>query len=293
MTAVPKLAGAPITWGVSELPGWGRQLESDLVLAEIARAGLAATELGPPGFLPDDPADVRERLAKHGLALVGAFVPAVLHRADLLDRQIEIIAGSARRSARAGAEVLVIAAETGAASYESSLALSGVEWETLRRGVAQVQELGLRHHLVVAFHPHYGTVIEGEEQVRRLLATTDVPLCLDTGHLIVAGVDPLAIAEAADGRIAHVHLKDVDAELASRVRDRKISYHEAVRRGLYRPLGQGDAGLATLLHRLHDAGYRGWYVIEQDLVIESDREASEPLRNTLASLRFFHEARQG
>ena len=81
MTPAMKLAGAPITWGVSEVPGWGHQLGRDRVLAEIAGAGLRATELGPRGFLPEDPAELRRRLAEHGLTLVAGFVPAVLHRA--------------------------------------------------------------------------------------------------------------------------------------------------------------------------------------------------------------------
>ena len=56
--AVPRrrLAGAPISWGVCEVPGWGRQLPPDRVLAEMAGLGLSATELGPLGYLPLEPA---------------------------------------------------------------------------------------------------------------------------------------------------------------------------------------------------------------------------------------------
>lgn len=281
-----KLAAAPISWGISEVPGWGVQLEAERVLAEIAEAGLAATELGPPGFLPADPAAIRARLAPHGLALVGGFVPALLHRtsdrAGMLDRLRE----SAALLADAGASVLVLAAPTGEIGYEAAFRPDVVAWEILRGGIAAAQEIGSRHSLAVAFHPHYGTVVEREEDVRRLLESTDVGLCLDTGHLLVAGADPLAVCRAAGPRIAHVHLKDVDAALAARVRAREIGYREAVRAGLYRPLGEGDLDLGGLLAILQAQGYAGWHVLEQDLVLEAGDDPGRPLGNVRESVGF-------
>ena len=194
---IMRIAGAPITWGVCEVPGWGLQLEPDLVLQEIASAGLTATELGPRGFLATEPAEARAQLASHGLTLVAGFVPAVLHRASTLDTQLQLVQENARTLAGAGAEILVLAAETGAVGYESSLVLDDREWETFRRGLAAVEQIGKRHGLLVALHPHYGTLIENEAQVRRLLDSTSVPLCLDTGHLLVGGSNPLQIAKLA------------------------------------------------------------------------------------------------
>lgn len=283
-----KIAAAPITWGVSEVPGWGRQLDAGLVLSEIARAGLVATELGPHGFLPEDPAELKARLAAHGLVLVGGFVPAVLHRAEVRDEELARIEAGARTLADAGAQVLVLAARTGAPGYDAGRNPTGAEWETLRRGVAATLEIGRRHGLGVAVHPHVGTLIEKEPEIRRLLDSTQAPLCLDTGHLTVAGVDPLRVARAAAGRIAHVHLKDVDGALAAQVRSGGLGYHEAVRQGLYRPLGEGDVDVAGVVKILHEQGYDGWYVLEQDLVIEGDGDGSRPLENALHSVRFLH-----
>lgn len=281
-----RIAGAPITWGVCEVPGWGLQLEPDLVLQEIARAGLTATELGPRGFLATEPVATRAQLASHGLTLVAGFVPAVLHRASTLDAQLQGVEESARTLAGAGAEILVLAAETGSMGYESSLALDDDEWETFRRGVAAVEQIGKRHGLIVALHPHYGTLIESDAQVRRLLETTSVPLCLDTGHLLVGGADPFQIAKLAAGRIAHVHLKDVDASMARRVRAGEIGYRDAVRDGLYRPLGEGSAKIESIVRLLTSSGYAGWYVIEQDLVIGAHIDASGPLENATRSVQF-------
>jgi inosose dehydratase len=281
-----KVAAAPITWGVSEVPGWGRQLDAGRVLSEIARAGLVATELGPDGFLPADPAELKARLAAHGLALVGGFVPAVLHRPEVQAAELARIEAGARTLADAGGQVLVLAARTGTPGYDAGRTPTEAEWETLGRGIAAALEIGRRHRLAVAVHPHVGTLIEKEAEIRRLLESTEAPLCLDTGHLTVAGVDPLRVARAAAGRIAHVHLKDVDSALAAQVRSGGLGYHEAVRRGLYRPLGEGDVDVAGVVEILREQGYDGWYVLEQDLVIEGDGDGARPLENALHSVRF-------
>jgi inosose dehydratase len=284
-----KLAGAPITWGVSEVPGWGLQLDRERVLSEIARAGFRATELGPPGFLPADPAGIRACLSAHGLELVGGFVTAVLHRTELQDAQLGALDASARTLAGAGAKVLVLATAAGTEGYESPHRLDDSQWDALRRGISSADEIGRARGLVVALHPHYGTLIENAEQIDRIMTTTGVSLCLDTGHLTVADVDPLAIARAADGRVAHVHLKDVDAGIAARLRAGEIGYRDAVRAGLYRPLGDGDVDLEPLLGRLDASGYSGWYVVEEDAVIDAEREGTVPLDHAIRSLRYLEE----
>ena len=182
--------------------------------------------------------------------------------------------------------MLVLAAPTGEAGYEAPYRPDAAEWEILRGGIAEAQEIGARRGLAVAFHPHYGTVVEREADVRLLLETTDVALCLDTGHLLAAGADPLAVARAAGTRIAHVHLKDVDAALAARVRARELGYREAVRAGLYRPLGEGDLELGGLLAILRAQGYEGWHVLEQDLVLELGDDPGLPLANVRESMGF-------
>jgi inosose dehydratase len=97
-----------------------------------------------------------------------------------------------------------------------------------------------------------------------------VPLCLDTGHLLVGGADPVAMTRAAGLRIAHVHLKDVDASLAARVRAGELGYRDAVRRGMYRPLGEGDLDVLAVLELLAGLRYDGWLVLEQDVVLETE-----------------------
>jgi inosose dehydratase len=131
-------------------------------------------------------------------------------------------------------------------------------------------------------------LIQDPGDVQRLLAATPVRLCLDTGHLAVGGTDPLDFVQAAGDRIVHVHLKDVDARLAGRVRSGSLPFSGAVRRGLFRPLGDGDVDLAGLLSRLLEQGYGGWFVVEQDVALAAEPpDGWGPLGDVRRSVSFF------
>src|SRR5215475_7525795 len=83
-----RVGGAPISWGVCEAPGWGHELPPERVLGEMRELGLRATELGPTGYLGQDPADVRAVLARYQLRLIGGFLPVPMHvgtEADLAE----------------------------------------------------------------------------------------------------------------------------------------------------------------------------------------------------------------
>ncbi|MEV0341367.1 TIM barrel protein [Nocardia sp. NPDC050713] len=279
-----RIAAAPISWGVCEVPGWGHVLEAEAVLAEMARLGITATELGPPGYLPDDPAVLRALLDGFGIRAVGGFLALPLHRAP------EDALAAARRAATlfaaTGAEVLVLAAATGSDGYDARPELDSTEWRTLLDTAAAVRDLAAAHGLRTALHPHVGTHVETEAEVERFLADSDLDLCLDTGHLLLGGTDPVDLARRYPHRIGHVHLKDVRAEQAAEVRSGAIEYSEAVRRGLYAPLGEGDIDIAALVRAVRAAGYRGWYVIEQDTALRSADPVTSASRDARHSLRY-------
>lgn len=291
-----RLAGAPITWGVCEVPGWGCQLGSERVLREVAELGLRAIELGPPGFLPDDPGEVARTLRRHDLRLAAGFLPAVLHRREWRAAALESVAAAAAMLSAAGADVLVLAAElgNGAGGYDRSAELSEPDWMALLEGLDAARGAAARHGLTVALHPHYGTAVERQDHVERVVACSDVALCMDTGHLLVGGTDPAAVARAAGGRVAHVHFKDVDAALALRVRSGEIGYRHAVARGLYQPLGDGDVDVVAVVKLLEAAGYEGWYVLEQDVVLEAEPAAGDgPAASAARSVHYLTGIMQG
>ena len=289
MTLLDRVAAAPISWGVCEVPGWGYQLGPDRVLREMAEVGVRATEFGPDGFLPDAPTAKAEMLAAHGLRAVGGFVPVVLHEPSHdplpeLDRHLDAFVA-------AGAGTLVLAAATGTDGYDARPVVDRAGWTTLQanldRCAARAAERGVRATL----HPHVGTIVEHSDEVKRVLDGSDIGLCLDTGHLLVGGTDPVALAQEASARIAHTHLKDVDATWAAKVQAGDTSYTDGVAGGMYRPLGQGDVDIAAIVHVLEDNGYDGWYVMEQDTVLHQEPVGEGPLADVRASIAFLAELR--
>jgi inosose dehydratase len=278
-----RVAGAPISWGVCEVPGWGHQMAAGRVLAEMREAGLTATEFGPDGFLPADPDERAALLGRYGLGAVGGFVPVVLHEAghDPLPAVRRALAGFGT------ARTLVLAASTGTDGYDDRPPMTAAGWRTLFANLDRVAALASEAGLTTALHPHVGTMVQTGDEVSRVLSGGGVPLCLDTGHLLVGGADPAAIARDHADRIAHVHLKDVDAGSAGRVRAGAMGYTEAVRAGLYRPLGQGDVDVEGIVTALSAAGYQGWYVIEQDTVLGHEPAAGAgPLEDVRASVAY-------
>jgi inosose dehydratase len=260
-----RIGGAPISWGVCEAPGWGYELPPDRVLAEMASLGLRATELGPTGYLGAEPAAVRAALGRHGLRLIGGFLPVPLHR----DRDLDLTeaTGAMATLAAAGAEVVVLAARSADGSYDRKVRLTGAEWGVLAHHLARVRERAAQLGLRCALHPHAGTAIEDAASVERLIELSDIPLCIDTGHLLIGGTDPLDLLRRHSDRVGHVHLKDVNRAVAVKVATASLSYLDAVREGLYSPLGEGDLDIAAIVRALEAAGYAGWYVLEQDTAL--------------------------
>ncbi|MCW2898319.1 MAG: iolE 1 [Streptosporangiaceae bacterium] len=281
-----RIAGAPISWGVCEVPGWGHQLSPDRVLGEMRELGLAATEFGPDGFLPAAASGRAALLEEYGLRPVGGFVPVVLHDAahdplPEVDRAMDRF-GSAR--------TLVLAAATGQDGYDGRTRLDEGAWSTLLRNLGRIAGRASERGLRATLHPHLGTVVERRAEIARVLEGSDMPLCLDTGHMLVGGTDPAEVARTAAARVTHVHLKDVDAMLAARVRRGDLPYTEAVRAGLYRPLGTGDVDIAGIVRALEGAGYGGWYVMEQDTILDAEpATGAGPRADVAAGVAFLRE----
>jgi inosose dehydratase len=282
-----RVAGAPISWGVCEVPDWGYQLPPDRVLGEMRELGLAATELGPDGFLPGDPPAWAGLLDAYGLHAVGGFVPLVLH--DPGRDVAGTVAPVLDAFSAAGASTLVLAAATGLDGYDGRVHLDDDQWRVLLANLDRVHDTATERGITATLHPHVGTIVEGPQEVARVLEGSSIALCLDTGHLIVGGSHPARLAAAVPERIGHVHLKDVDAWLAAQIRSGALTYTEAVKAGLYRPLGTGDVDVAAIVRVLESAGYQGWYVMEQDTVLDHEpargRGPSAAVRASLTFLR--------
>ena len=125
-----------------------------------------------------------------------------------------------------------------------------------------------RQDVKVAFHPHTATWIEAPDEVDELasrLVDTGAGLCLDVGHYLVGGGDPVDAIRRHGPLISHVHLKDVDPAVLARLRAREIDgFGNAVRERIFTELGNGSLDLRGVLDELAGIGFDGWLMVEQD-----------------------------
>jgi inosose dehydratase len=263
-----KIAGAPISWGVCEVPGWGYQLPAERVLREMHEIGLTATEFGPDGFVKPEVAQ------RYGLAAIGGFVPVVLHT--------DLDENAAFDGFRAG-DVVVLAAATGTDGYDARPELDPSGWRRLLSGLDILNAEAIARGLTAVLHPHVGTMIETTTDVDRVLDGSTIKICLDTGHLMIGGTDPVSLARQAGDRIAHVHAKDVDQRLAGRVQAGDLTYTEAVAAGMYRPLGDGDIDFGAVAAALARHDYDGWWVLEQDTILAEEPVGEGPVADVRRS----------
>jgi inosose dehydratase len=259
----------------------------------MAAAGYAGTELGDWGFLPTAPADLAAEVAKRQLSLIAAFVPIALARMDAIGEGIERAVRTARLLADAAgpAALLVLADDNGNVPYRTAKAgriraedsLSDPEWDfyaerATRVAIAVREATGLR----TVFHHHCGGYVETPEEIEALMSRTDpalLGLCLDTGHLMFAGGDPITALSHYGERIWHVHFKDCEPALAAQSRVEEWDYHTSVRRGIFCELGRGMVPFARVLDMLRARHYDGWIVVEQDVLPGLGTPAASAGRN--------------
>ena len=281
-----KIAGAPISWGVCEVPGWGHQMTPDRVLTEMAELGLGATEFGPLGFLPVEPADRAAALAKHGMEAVGGFFPIILYKDDF--DPLPAVLTELESYSASGAKTLVLSADTGLDGYDTKRPeLDAAGWATMFKNLERIKNAAAALGVTAVLHPHVGTMVETEADVLQILNGSTIKFCLDTGHMIIGGTDPVAFVAKHADRVAHSHLKDVNLEVASRVQSGEITYYEGILEGMYVPLGTGDVDVRSIVRGLLSAGYDGWFVLEQDNVInEEPAVGAGPFADAKASVEF-------
>lgn len=288
---MPKIASAPISWGVCAVPGWGRQLPSEQVLDEMQQLGIQATELGNVGFLPDEPEAARAMLESRGMTPVGTYHGLVLHDPtidwrDELEERLSYVR-------RAGASHLALAlhdrADTdyGVAAPE----IGEQEWQVLVASLDEVHRRARARGVTVALHPHIGTLAFRPQSIERIVAESTIPFCIDTGHGYVGGNDPLELIDLVGERLAMLHLKDVSAEVAARLDQGLVSFLDAIREGLFLPLGDGCLDVEAILTRLRDMSFEGWIVLEQDIAFDTEpepgRTPKENVAKTLETLSGF------
>ncbi len=274
-----RVGNAPCSWGVLEFELQGEAAQADQVLWEMDSAGFIGTELGDWGFMPTEPAALRKLLAQHNLDLVGAFVPVALADEAAHEAGVEAALRAARLLEALAPEAFVVLADDNgsvparvqsAGRVQPEQELSVEQWACFAAGAERVAEaVRVETGLRTVFHHHCGGYVETPAEVDTLLGLTDpelLGLCLDTGHYAFGGGDPVAALARYAERIWHVHFKDFDPRAALRAAHQGLDYFGAVRAGVFCELGRGSVDFAAIVTRLRERQYRGWIVVEQDVL---------------------------
>jgi len=290
-----RIANAPCSWGVLEFESAAPSASFDRVLDEIRDTGYAGTELGDWGFMPTDPALLGQEVASRDLQLIAAFVPVALADPSAHAAGIATAVRTARLLREAGAtDAMIVLSDDNASVPErehhagritAALGLSDQQWAVFADGADQValavrDQTGLR----TVFHPHCGGYVETEAEIDALLSRTNpatLGLCLDTGHLVYAGGDPLSVLARHASRVWHVHFKDCHPQIAAAARANELGYLAAVRSKLFCELGAGAVDFAGVLAALHALHYDGWIVVEQDVFPGLGSPAESARRNRM------------
>ena len=275
-----KVAAAPVSWGVFEkTEGDPLQLAPEDMLDQMAAAGYAGTELGPPGFL-GDATQLRERLAARQLSLVGAFLPLRFSRGEhaALDRAwmagvLDLLAEGRPDGVMPKAVLADASLEpermrwAGQVPEHPEAALPADRFATLIDNIHRAGELCRQRGFDPVLHFHAGSYCESASEIHAVfdaLDTSLVGMCLDTGHALFGGADPLELLESYGEIVRHVHIKDCDLVVLGEVCRSGGGLMEAWDRGVFCQLGLGTAGLDAFLEALRARAYHGWLVVEQD-----------------------------
>lgn len=306
-----RIGAQPIIWSNDDFHELGGDIPLERCLREMGEAGYAGTELGHK--FPRDPDALARALRPHGLQLVSGW-----HSTHLASRELEEEKRDFARHldllSAIGSRVAIVAECTrrnyndpGSPLLGGKPALDDGEWTRLAEGLEALAELAAGKGLRLAYHHHMGTVVQDSSEIERLMGLTRTAgLLADTGHMAFAGVDPVRVLREYAGRIAHVHLKNVRPHIVERVREERLSFAEAVKRGVFTVPGDCDPGgvqspapsgsalgrrgsgidFTPIFRSLRDAGYKGWMIVEA----EQDPRDAEPLRYARKAREYIREA---
>jgi len=294
-----KIANAPCSWGVLEFELEGKAAGFAQVLDEMQQTGYQGTELGDWGFMPTDPAMLKDELRARSLEMLAAFVPVDLSDPRTHAVGVEVATRTARLLATvADKPFLVLADDNGKHSVRTNKAgrikaedgLTEEQWEFFAAGAQRIAR-GVYEQtgVLTVFHHHCAGFVETHAEIEKLLSLTDPEvfgLCFDAGHYMFGGGDPVAGLRKHADRIWHVHFKDCHPEIAARSRTEGWDYFESVRNGIFCELGKGAVDFPALKAILEASGYDGWIVVEQDVLpgMGSPKESAQRNRDYLRKI---------
>lgn len=265
-----KLAIAPIGWTNDDLPELGGEIPFEQCVSEMALAGFQGSEVG--NKYPKDPAVLNKALKLRGLTICNAWFSSFLTTKPLKEVEKDFIAHRDFLYA-VGARVIG-AAEQGNSIQGKPLPIFDAkplytkdQWKMVADGLNRLGQLAQEKGMQLTYHHHMGTGVQTAEEIDTLMEMTEPGLCdllYDTGHLVFAGEDHLAVLKKWAPRIKHVHLKDVRPDVVARAKKEKWSFLQAVKAGAFTVPGDGAIDFVPVFDALKKANYAGWWVVEAE-----------------------------
>lgn len=288
------IACAPCSWGVESAdnpynPSWME------ILSEAKLARFVGTELGPYGFLPLEADTVNTALYLKGLEVCAGTIFEPLSDAG---NQDEILAKTEKLCAflqQIGTEKLIVIDSVNdirsyfAGNSNEAPRLDNVRWSQMMNTIRKISKIASRYQIRIVIQPHAGGYIEYQDELERMLADLshdEAGLCLDTGHLFYAGMDPVASLVKYAERLEYMSFRDVDAAKLYQTIEDRVGFWQACSDGVMCPLGEGDIDYTEISKALQDIGYKGWVAIKQE---RDPRHASTTLPDMKESRQFLVE----
>jgi inosose dehydratase len=293
------VANAPCSFGAFEITvGIDPNVPEPLTLLDaVAEAGYAGIDLGPVGYLGEGD-ELRARLAERGLRLAGGYLDlpysqpdrlrAELPRLDALLETFDLVAGDglAPVPTLADAGSPERSASPGRSAVDPTVGWDDAGWRRFADGLARVVERCRERGYEPTFHHHTATYVEAQWEIERMLELTDVGLCLDTGHLLLGGGDPVSAIRDWGDRINHFHLKDARRDVLEAIVAEGAPVEAIWRRLAFCALGEGDVAVDDVLTALDDVGYAGWLVVEQDIIPDPAAPAGSAARDQASNREY-------
>jgi inosose dehydratase len=275
------IANAPVSYGAFEVTvGHDPNVPDGLsVLDQVAEAGYAGIDLGPAGYLGTGER-LGELLAERGLGLAGAYIelpypdPDALRQAlpeldatlDIFDTVAPYLPGPKPRPTLADNGSVARRGRPGRSATDRSAGLDADSWRRFAEGLATVVAHCRDRGYEPTFHPETGTNVEAPWEIERVLDISDVGLCLETGHMMLGGGDPVAMLRDWAERINHVHLKDARLAVMRQIIEDEAPVTDIWSREAFCALGHGDLDADAILDGIRAMGFQGWLVVEQDIL---------------------------
>ncbi|MGV2989849.1 TIM barrel protein [Vibrio sp. E150_011] len=266
------IACAPCCWGV-ESPNHAHNPNWQTVVTESQAAGYQGLELGPFGYMPLEGDIVSTAMQRHELVICAGTIFEPLssldHKETILSRTHDLCAMLKRVGSK---KVVVIDCVNEVRSACAGLSdeaprLDDEHWSIMMQTIREIAVIAAHYGVRPVVHPHAGGYIEYQDEIDKMLSDLthrEVGLCLDTGHLHYAGMDPAQSLVDYASRLEYVHFKDINQAVFSDVIEKKVGFWQACAQGVMCPIGEGVIDYAAVYSALAQVGYSDWITIEQE-----------------------------